>query len=158
MELERFHQIGGLLIKKYEEEKWPEAEQQALDYLESANKNISDWNYGNAIHLANLVLGKINLINDDLEQAKDYLLKAARTDGSPQLKSFGPNMSLARDLLEVGEKEVVLKYLDLVKKFWYPLFSFFKIRKWKKEIKNRLVPDFAANNIYHLRSTPTKRD
>ena len=79
MELDRFHQIGGLLIKKYEEEKWPEVEQLALDYLESANKNISDWNYGNAIHLANLVLGKIRLINDDLEQAKDYLLKAGRT-------------------------------------------------------------------------------
>jgi hypothetical protein len=53
-----------------------------------------------------------------LADAKAYLLKAGATSGSPQLNSFGPQMPLARELLEKGEKETVLQYLDLVSKFW----------------------------------------
>lgn len=158
MELDRFHQVGELLIEKYEGGEWPEAEKLALEYLELAKRYRSDWNYGNAIHHSNLVLGKIRLVNGNLEPAKDYLLKAGRTTGSPQLNSFGPNMSLARELLELGEKEVVLKYLDLVKKFWNPLFSFFRIRNWRKAIKRGTIPDFRGNSIYHIRRTLEKRE
>ncbi len=157
MEPDRFHQIVELLIEAYEEEKLTEAERLALEYLELAKEHTTDWNYGNAIHHANLVLGKIRLLGDDLEQAKNYLLKAGKTPGSPTLNSFGPNMDLARELLEIGERDVVLQYLDLVKKFWYPIFSFFKVRKWRKAIKKGDVPDFRGHNIYHLRRTSKMR-
>lgn len=73
--------------------------------------------YGNIIHNANQVLGRCALLEGKLEDAKAYLLKAGATPGSPQLDSFGPRMSLARELLEKGEKETVLRYLDLVGKF-----------------------------------------
>ncbi len=69
-------------------------------------------------HEANTVLGRVALQEGDLKTAKIYLLKSAKTPGSPQLKSFGPNFSLARELLEKGEKSAVLEYLDMVGKFW----------------------------------------
>ena len=37
--------------------------------------------------------------------AAEYLLKAGATSGSPQLDSFGPNMSLAKDLLGKDQRE-----------------------------------------------------
>ncbi|MCB0686986.1 MAG: hypothetical protein KDC53_10685 [Saprospiraceae bacterium] len=150
MTLDRFHQIGSLLQVEYEAKNWIEVEKLAKEYLDLAEEHRSDWNYGNAIHHANLVLGKIALEHKDLEKAKDYFLKAGKSKGSPQLGSFGPNMSLARDLLEIGEQEVVLEYLDLVKRFWNPLFAFLKIRKWKAMIKKGQVPDFKGNNLYYL--------
>jgi hypothetical protein len=157
METNRFHQLGELLKEEYENQNWTELEKLALEYLDLAKNFSSDWNYGNAIHHANLVLGMIKLENDDLESAKDYLLRAGKTKGSPQLKSFGPNMSLAKNLLEFGEKEVVLEYLELVKKFWNPIFSFFKVRKWRRIIKQGSIPNFGANNIYYLTRTPNKK-
>jgi|LakMenEpi03Aug12_release.lakeMendotaPanAssembly.Ray.scaffolds.fasta_scaffold84217_3 serine/threonine protein kinase len=87
---------------------------------ETLQKNTDDTNdnYGNIIHNANQILGRCVLREGKLADAKAYLLKAGATPGSPQLKSFGPQLQLARELLEKGEKESVLQYLDLVSKFW----------------------------------------
>ncbi len=46
------------------------------------------------------------------------LIESARTDGSPVLRSFGPRMILAKELLVQGETEVVLRYLKLCSVFW----------------------------------------
>ena len=150
MEKDRFHKIGESLKVAYGKENWVEAEELSWEYLDLAKENTSNWNYGNAIHHANLVLGKIRLENGNVEQAKDFLLKACKTIGSPQLNSFGPNMSLAAEFLELGENEVVLEYLGLIRKFWNPIFSFSKVRKWKNTINEGRVPDFGANRVYHL--------
>jgi serine/threonine protein kinase len=87
---------------------------------ETLQKNTDDTNdnYGNVIHNANQILGRCALREGKLADAKAYLLKAGATPGSPQLNSFGPQLQLARELLEKGEKETVLQYLDLVSKFW----------------------------------------
>lgn len=85
----------------------------------------------------------------DLEHAKNYLIKAGETPGSPQLGSFGPNMSLAKELLEVGETAVVLEYIDLCEKFWQPqLRAMFGADEWKGQIENGEIPDFKANLFY----------
>jgi hypothetical protein len=59
-----------------------------------------DWNYGNAIHYANLVLGRIALRRGDTSSATRYLFRAGGTPGSPQIADYGPDMTLARELLE----------------------------------------------------------
>jgi hypothetical protein len=89
----------------------------AQDWLES-NADTNAWYYGNVIHEANALLGQAALLDGDVRTAGDYLLKAGRTPGSPQLDSFGPDFTLAAQLVAVGEKQVVLEYLDLVEKFW----------------------------------------
>ena len=87
-----------------------------------ANAMLSDdtsgWDLGNRVHHGNLILGRLALAEGNLEEARDRVLRAGRTPGSPQLNSFGPNMALARELLERGETAVVLEYFDLCSKFW----------------------------------------
>jgi hypothetical protein len=82
------------------------------------NTNKSDWNYGNLLHTAHSILGRAALKEGDKAAARTHLVAAGRTPGSPQLNSFGPEFTFAREMLEAGEKEAVLEYLDLVGKFW----------------------------------------
>ncbi len=49
---------------------------------------------------------------------KKYLIAAGKSPGSPQMDSFGPNMTLAKDLLEKGERDAVLEYFMRCRKFW----------------------------------------
>jgi len=92
------------------------------------------------------VLGRIALRQGQIKLAKEYLLKAGQTPGSPQLNSFGPNMSLARDLAEKGEKDVVVEYFDQCRKFWR--MGTDKLDKWTKEVRVGIMPDFGANLVY----------
>lgn len=101
------------------------------------NVDTHSWNYGNVIHKANTILGRVALRKNNLKKAKEHLLKSADTTGSPQLNSFGPSFILARELLEKKEKSVVLKYLDLVSKFWA---NTEELLKWKNEIIEGFIP------------------
>lgn len=148
METERFYEIRPLMDQAFLQGEISQAEQLALEYLELSESKKDNWNYGNAIHHSNLMLGKIALKKGDLQNAKHFLIKAGNTPGSPQLNSFGPNLSLAKQLLEKGEKEVVIEFLNLSKKFWKWYLSWWKIRKWKRKIKKGEIPYFGGNLIY----------
>ena len=116
--------------------------------MKLAQKFQKDWNYGNAIQDGNLVLGRISLREGRTEEAKQYLLESGKSPGSPQMDSFGPNMSLARDLLEKGERETVLQYFELCRKFWDRSVSLGKLDQWTKEVKAGQIPDFGGNLVY----------
>lgn len=106
-----------LTLAALEASQFDTAKKHAAETLRD-NADQTNWNYGNIIHDANQILGRCALREGKLADAKAYLLKAGATPGSPQLNSFGPQMQLARELLEKGEKEAVLQYLDLVARFW----------------------------------------
>jgi len=108
--------------------------------------NASNWNSGNRIHHGNLILGRIALEQNDIDEAKARLLAAGRTTGSPQLSSFGPNMLLAKRLLELGESEVVLEYFSLCDQFWKSPRR--KLDRWIDDVKANRTPDFGANLSY----------
>jgi hypothetical protein len=118
----------------------------AQELLRLAPKYPKDWNYGNAVHKGNLALGRVALREGDIEGAKKFLLAAGRTPGSPQLNSFGPNMTLAKELLEKGERAAVLEYFQLCAAFWK--MDYGKLREWSALVKEGLVPDFGANLLY----------
>jgi hypothetical protein len=73
-----------------------DARKYADELLQLAARFPKDWNYGNAVHDGKMVLGRVALKNGKLDEAKQRLLAAGKTPGSPQLDSFGPNMSLER--------------------------------------------------------------
>ncbi len=102
----------------FELDDMPQAKTFASNLLSKSSKFQNDWNYGNAIHDGNLVLGRVAFINGDIEKAKTHLLLAGKTPGSPQLNTLGPNMSLANDLLDASEEEIVIEYFKDCKKFW----------------------------------------
>jgi tetratricopeptide (TPR) repeat protein len=115
--------------------------QKAKEYAEKMlSQKSSSWNYGNNIHHGNIILGRIALTLDDLEEAKRRLIKAGKTPGSPQLNSFGPSMALAKELLQKGEKDVVLKYFELCSKFWKSGKD--RLLKWSVVVKDGKIPDF----------------
>jgi hypothetical protein len=123
--------------------------EKAREYAEKMlSQNRSGWNYGNNIHHGNIILGRIALAAGDLEQAKKRLIEAGKTPGSPQLNSFGPNMALAKELLEKGEKDVVLEYFKLCSKFWKSERHLQKLKEWSAEVKEGKMPDFRANLNY----------
>lgn len=125
-----------------------EKAQSYADTMLSDDAIGSGWNLGNGIHHGNLTLGTIALAEGNLEEAKDRILKAGRTPGSPQLNSFGPNMALAKNLLERGEKEVVLEYFELCSEFWNRERHLKKLAEWTAAVKAGEIPDFGANLVY----------
>ncbi|MCU1234494.1 MAG: hypothetical protein JWP63_2461, partial [Candidatus Solibacter sp.] len=78
----------------------------------------SDGNYAGAQHNGNIVLGRIAVKKGDIEEGKRRLLAAGDNPGSPVLGSFGPNWNLAQELIAKGERETVLAYIELCRKFW----------------------------------------
>lgn len=150
-ERHRFYNIAREIHKAYKGENLNKAEALALEYLELAKRFAHDWNYGNAIHTSHQALGLIHLRRGDTEKAKEHLIAAGKTPGSPQLNSYGPNMLLARKLVLRGEKKVVIEYLDLVAKFWATNksteFQYLArenktlIKQWRSEVRKGRVPD-----------------
>jgi len=118
----------------------------AKDLFIQAESMKDDWDYGNAVHTANLVLGRIALAAGDIDEAKRLLLLAGKTPGSPQLESFGPDMLFAKELLEKGEKDVVIQYFTLCSAFWK--MDDGKLAQWKTEVQNNEIPDFGPNVRY----------
>ncbi len=102
----------------FDAEEINEARSFANIILAQAENHKKDWCYGNAIFTANHILGRIALKDGSQDLAKEYLIKAARTPGSPQLNSFGPRFELAQELLDKNETEIVLQYLEECRRFW----------------------------------------
>jgi hypothetical protein len=144
----RFYELRPIIEDAFKVGNWNTSKALAEEYLQLATHLKNNWNYGNAIHHGNIILGRIMLRDGKIKEAKEYLLKAGKTPGSPQIRSFGPNMSLANELLEHHESSVVLEYLDLSRNFWWFPFRMFSLPKWKKQIKLGQIPDFKANLVY----------
>lgn len=118
----------------YKNEDYEKAKRYSMESLSLSAQHANDWNYGNSIHNANTVLGRISLRAGDTEAAKDYLLQAAASEGSPQLNTFGPNVTLANELLQAGEADAVLTYLNAIATFWE--MDDGKVADWIESINN----------------------
>jgi TonB family protein len=115
----------------------------ADELLAAAEQHPSDWNYGNALHDGHTVLGRLALRRGDMAAARDQLLASARTPGSPQLRSLGPTMRLAKDLLDKGEKDAVIEYLTLCGNFWTT--GAINLSAWSQAIRDGRTPDFGLS-------------
>ncbi len=145
-EIERFHALGAAAKRSLDFGRRDEAIKYAKELQAAMTKHEDDWGYGNAVQDVNIVLGRVALANGFLEEAKQRLIAAGRSPGSPQMNSFGPNLSLAKELLRAGEKEVVLQYFDLCKKFWKTDFG--RLQQWSEEVSEGRIPDFGPNISY----------
>jgi hypothetical protein len=117
-----------------------------MQLLQTAPQYPQDWNYGNAIFYGNFVLGRISVKRGDFAAAGKYLLAAGATPGSPQLDSFGPNMGLAKELVENGHADVVLRYLGICRKFWQSDNG--KLDEWSAAIREGRTPEFGSSLRY----------
>lgn len=142
----RFYALGGSAKESFLAGKIDEARKYANELLTLLPKFQGNWNYGNAVQDANVVLGRIAVTEGRMEDAKRHLLAAGKSPGSPQLDTFGPNVSLAKDLLAKGERATVLEYFKLCRKFWE--MDRGQLDQWSQEVKSGKIPDFGANLVY----------
>lgn len=145
-ETERFYALGHAARKALKDGKTTEARALAEELAQAAPKHKDDWNYGNAVQDSNQVLGSLALAAGDLPEARKRLLASADSRGSPQMNSFGPNMTLAKDLLAKGEKEVVLQYFERCGTFWK--MGAEKLAAWTEAVRKGETPEFGANLRY----------
>jgi hypothetical protein len=145
-EIERFYALNAAAKNALKEGNDEKAATLANELAQLASKYTNDWNYGNAIQDSNQVLGRIALSNGDVAEASRRLLASADSKGSPQMNSFGPNMQLAKALLEKGETAVVIEYFNRCGTFW--TMGKRDLARWTSAVKSGKIPDFGANLNY----------
>ena len=129
--------LGYLLKVAIAAEDLDAASRDANDALARAEKGREGVDL---IHIGNTVLGRVALRKGDLSEARSRLLASGQiSTPSPVLESFGPEMSLSNELLEKGESETVLKYLDLCEVFWKSGGRVLK--RWREAIEAGKKPD-----------------
>ena len=96
------------------------ARKYARELLQMASQYPNDWNYGNAIYYGYVVLGGMAL-----------------EEG---------NMTLAKELLEKGQFEVVGQFLTQCKNFWK--MDRGNLDSWIAKVRHGEIPDFGANLDY----------
>jgi hypothetical protein len=143
---QRFYALADMAKEAYNLGNLEQAQGYATELLQLAPQYPEDWNYGNAIYYGNFVLGRVALQQGDVTHAGKYLLAAGGTKGSPQLNSFGPNVSLAKELLEKGQSAVVLDFLAECRNFWR--MDRGRLDQWSTAIRAGETPDFRSNLSY----------
>jgi hypothetical protein len=132
--------LDDLARQAYAAEEYGKAQEYATKLLQGASLCRGTWNYGNTLHWSHIVLGKVALRHGDIATARLHLQVAGETSGSPQLNSFGPDISLAKELLEHQEKEAVLAYFAACTKFW--VMGRDRLTAWEAAIRQDQPPDF----------------
>jgi len=145
-EEKRFYALDAAAKESFVAGKIEDSRNYAQELITLLPKYKTDGNYGNAVQDANLVLGRIAVRAGNLAAGKMYLIAAGKSPGSPTLESFGPNLTLAKDLLDKGDRETVLEYFMLCRRFWK--MDYGKLDQWKQEVMNGHSPDFGANLLY----------
>jgi len=113
----RFLRIGNAANAALRARNFEKASIYAEQLLASATVG-GGWNRGNAIYEGNSILGLAALQEGDQRAAVKRLRAAGRCGGSPQLNSFGPDFDLAQALLDLGEHEAVVAFLQDCQSFW----------------------------------------
>jgi hypothetical protein len=93
-----------------------------------------------------ILLGRAALKEGTIDVAKKRLKEAGNLDGPKTLNAFQPFMSLAKELLEEGEKDTVIEYLRSCDDHWIDENHTFC--QWIHKIENGQVPEFGAKLLY----------
>jgi hypothetical protein len=124
-------------------EEFDKAETCARQLLSIGGSDSTFGPVGSELHAAHTFLGRIAFRNGQIEDAKRELIESGKVPSDPALMSFGPSMLLAKELLEKGEKQTVLTYLDLCAKFWE--MGQDQLADWKETIQAGGTPDFGVH-------------
>jgi hypothetical protein len=118
----------------------------ARELLQMAPNYTKERDYGDAIYDGYSVMGRVALHRENLPLARQYLMNAATTPGSPAINQNGPNMMLAKELLDKGQAPAVLQFLILCREFWKTDGG--RLSAWSDAIRRDEMPDFGANLDY----------
>jgi len=113
------------------------ASARANDLLREYSQDHDEYSRAYAVFEGNQVLGRVALRRGDIAAAKRHLLDSARASESlPSI--FDPGTTLAKELLEKGQKTVVIEYLHLCAGSHKDQGD--RFRDWEDEIKKGHMP------------------
>ena len=121
----------------------PDTEATAKELLTLAARNAKDADCGTAIFLGHLALGAAVLERGDKAEAVRHLLATADAPPTEFLRYEQIDMSLARKLVDAGERDAVATFLDRCAKFnrgGKPL------AQWAAQIRRGFNPGLAPNS------------
>jgi hypothetical protein len=114
---------------------------EVLRQTESLKSTLPSELFGRNIYNAYDALGRAAFERGDYEAAKQYLLQAATTPGTANMAGWGPNLKLAKALLDKGYGDTVVMFLTACKSFWNKPI----VDQWIIQIKSGQYPTLAPN-------------
>jgi tetratricopeptide (TPR) repeat protein len=139
----KFYALGGAAKECFAAGKIDDAQKYAEQLMALLPNFRQNRDYGGAMCDANLVLGRVAVRKGNLDDAKRYLIASAQSPVTPDLANNGPNMGLAKDLLEKGEKQAVLDYFELCRKLWTNGGP--QLDRWSQQVRDGKIPDFGES-------------
>jgi ATP/maltotriose-dependent transcriptional regulator MalT len=139
----RAPQLPHLAQLAFQAGEMEKAEQYARETLQNTTPQAV---IGDSIHVGNIVLGLVVLKRGDVAAARAYLLASTKTKGNSSLNRWGPNLALAKELLDKGENEVVLEYLQSSKSF---VTGNPKLDEWIATLKGGRAPDLSREYLWN---------
>lgn len=138
----RFQTLGTAAKYAFELKQLEDSAKHAEELLSLSAQFKDDSGYGTAIQDGNIVIGRIALQKGDLAEAKRRLGEAGRGPGSDVIAAYGPDLQLAKELLERGERSAVVDYLRLIANFWKPEDG--RLDRWVEELQSGKTPELSA--------------
>lgn len=138
----KFEALGGVARQCFIAGQYTDAQKYAQDWLGLLPNFRASPQYGTAAHDANVILGRIAVRDGRLDDAKRHLMESVRTPG-PRQVDYGPDMSLAKALLEKGETQAVLNYFAVCKRFWDQR----RLSEWSQQVQDGQLPDFGPSPL-----------
>jgi hypothetical protein len=99
---------------------------------------------GTPLHQAHIILGRVALRRGDTDRAKEELRSSASVPISIQLRVSGPSTNLCHELLEHGERQAVVEFLDHCADLC-PFPAGDTLRSWADAIRRGGNPGFRPN-------------
>jgi len=137
--------LEGAALFSFDKGKYECTKLYAKKLITMSEQLREDMNCEDFIHEGNILLGRVALRQNDIESSKKNLLKAGHTSGSGKLATSGPNLILAKELIDKGENKVVIQYFELCKNFWK--MSDGRLDRWIALMKDGGKPNFDANKL-----------
>src|SRR5215813_475621 len=135
---DQMYLLRGQTESAFWDGKMDEAESKARELLALAARNTNDPEYGNAVFFANLSLGHVMLRRGEKREAAGYLLAASDAPPTDYLRYRDIDMTLARQLVDWGEREAVAQFLDRCAQFNYRGKD---LAEWAAQIRKGINPD-----------------
>ncbi len=102
--------------------------------------------YEQRVYDGHMVQGLVALKQGNVERAKLELRASGAIKALPVLSSFGPQMDLAKQLIEKGERQAVLEFFAQCAAFWKSGQA--KLDNWAATVRGGGMPDFGSNLGY----------
>jgi len=148
-------QLPYAMAAAYRAEAWPRLRKLALEYKGYIEEDAPEERRSIANHQIHTFLGLVEVADENIAAAKQHLLDSITDMSSFALQERGPNLLLAKRLLEVGEKEVVLNFFEEVDTEWTGRLQRGNTAGWEKEISEGSIPDFGKNLELYLPKRPS---